>query len=266
MSPSLLHISDIHPVAGQDLGALADDIHSAVGNHFEIGFLVVSGDLGCQGRNQELAARFITRLARKFGIGSESIICVPGNHDLQLNQPHSPFELYSQAVFKVVGDAARAQAQNASRYLSGKNEFLLLNSAFHLTKDYGRVDCKALRGLLDSSSDSSTRIAVVHHHPIPVEDPDRSSIVNAYELLRLISDAGYDVLLHGHRHMAMSLHIGTKTLLAGVGSVNFTPKKNINNQFNVIDVGKKVARFRYQADSTKAGRVGRWELEEEPWP
>jgi 3',5'-cyclic AMP phosphodiesterase CpdA len=268
MGSSILHISDIHPQPGDDLRDLGQGISDAL-KSFKIDFLVASGDLGYRGQNQRTAAHWLRELGQKIKVPIERIICVPGNHDLDkdhLDNFDEAFQEYSRALLDLFENSGRAAVNPASKYLYSDHEFLLINSAYHLDIAHGMVDCEFIRKLLRNETPRQKhRIAIVHHNPISVTKLDRSTIVNAYEFLRIISDAGYEVLLHGHQHIAMSLRVGQQTRLAGVGSVNFEPGKNINNQFNVVEVGKRIVRFRFHADSMSTSRMGNWDSTEEQW-
>jgi hypothetical protein len=72
-----------------------------------------------------------------------------------------------------------------------------------------------------------------------------------------------DAVLHGHRHLALTLRLG-QTRLIGVGSATATPTANINNQFNFIVIGESVTRFRLIEDAQS--EVGtHWIPAREPW-
>jgi 3',5'-cyclic AMP phosphodiesterase CpdA len=267
MSSAILHISDIHPRSGDDLARIAEGISNAA-KDFKIGFLVASGDLGYQGRNHEIAARWLRKLADMLKVPKEKIICVPGNHDIEkgrLERLEDPFSGYSQALFQLVEDSRRIETAAVSTYRCENYEFLLVNSAHHLDSAYGLVDCGAVNRALRDRSSASIKVAVVHHNPIPVIECDRSTIANAYEFLRLISNAGFDALLHGHQHIAMSLQIGHKTRMIGVGSINFKPWPNTSNQFNIVQIGNNITRFNFHADSTSCPGMGNWDAKEEAW-
>jgi predicted phosphodiesterase len=264
MTQSILHISDIHPQPGDDLKQLASTIAHAVAQ-FGIGCLVVSGDLGFQGKHHEAAGQWLRHLAEIIGVPLERVVCVPGNHDVDKSRPHDPFREYSRGLFQLYANSDRTVVRAADLYICEDWEFLLINSAYHLDTDYGKVDSEAIRRVLPDRPKNPKRVAVVHHNPIPVVESDRSTIVNAYGFLKQISEAGYEVLLHGHQHLAMSLSVGTATRLVGVGSINFPPWENTNNQFNVLELGKRIVRFRLHADSVSPSHMGNWDGHEEQW-
>jgi uncharacterized protein (DUF885 family) len=61
MRSSILHVSDIHPAASDNLEGLAHGISSAVKqNNCSPGYIVASGDLGLRGENQQESARLTT--------------------------------------------------------------------------------------------------------------------------------------------------------------------------------------------------------------
>jgi predicted phosphodiesterase len=266
MRSSILHVSDIHPAASDNLAGLAHEISSAVKqNNCSPGYIVASGDLGLRGENQQESARFLLTLASDLSLTPTQIICVPGNHDVERANSLTPFHNYSNALYTVTRDSARTVVSPAALYRHADVEFLLINSAHHLNTTYGNVNCDALRRVIAHLSPSTTKVVVVHHNSIPVDENDRSTITNAYEFLTIVSSVGCDVVLHGHQHASLALIIGSRTKLVGVGTVNFVPATNVNNQFNVVDVGKRTLRFRYHADSSTSLGFGNWDREELPW-
>lgn len=264
MGSSILHISDIHPRPGDNLSRLAEGMLDVL-KPFRVDFLVASGDLGYQGQNHQTATQWMRQLAEMINVPKERRICVPGNHDVDKSHLDAAFGCYSRSLLELFENSDRTVVRSAQLYVCDDHEFLLVNSAFHLDTAYGMVDCDAIRGVLRDRQQVSKRVVVVHHNPISVAKSDSSTIVNAYEFLRVVSDADYDVVLHGHQHIAMSLRVGKKTRLAGVGSVNFKPWLNTNNQFNIVEIDSRVVRFRFHADSTSGSRMGNWDAHPEPW-
>lgn len=264
--PVILHVSDLHPEPAHNLSGLAPTIFAAVkGVRVSPDYVVASGDLGNKGQNQRMSGKFLLELASKFGLSKEQIVCVPGNHDVQKTQPLTPFHNYSAALYEITKDSKRSAVKSVDLYRHRNVEFLLVNSAYHLETEYGRVDCDELRNVVANSSADKSKVVVVHHNSIPVSEHDRSTIINAYEFLTIISSMSCGVVLHGHQHLSLSLIVGPQTKLVGAGTLNFTPSRNVNNQFNVVDVGKSVFRFRYHADSSTSQGFGNWDSERLTW-
>jgi hypothetical protein len=260
----LLHISDIHARPGQALMNLADEIAMAVASFQRPTYLVASGDFGFRGLHVALGARFVRLLADRIRLSSDDILCCPGNHDIGSEAAGIPsLSSYHGEIARLLRDATRAEPRPAQVYRRGDYEFLLLNSAHLLDWQKGHVDMRALQGL--PISDAAIKIAIVHHHCIPFEEADRSHISNAYPLLTYLVNRGYVALLHGHRHLAMTLRVSALRVI-GVGSINYEPTANVNNQFNLLSPGQFIRRFRFVADAaSKAGPDGTWVSTEEPW-
>lgn len=263
-TPRVLHISDVH--AGPDeLSTTASGIAEAVKNNIGgVRFIVVSGDLGLRGRDQERGAKFVVELSRELGIPEARRICCAGNHDIQTDRPSKKFETYAAAVYGIGRQSRYVGDAPVTYYESDGVEFLLINSAYHGDHRYGKVDLHELRTAVRSFSGRAFRIAVVHHHIIPIDERDPSTIVNAYECVKILTEAGTDVLLHGHRHSALTITI-ERMRVFGVGTVSFRPLPNLNNQFNVLELGQRITRFRYIADAHGRYQLGAWVPESQTW-
>jgi predicted phosphodiesterase len=261
----LLHVSDIHARPGPDLATLAESIAKAVAPYGCPSHLVASGDFGFQGQHTNMGARFVRQLADRVGVAPAHIVCCPGNHDIAPNANGKPtMEAYHKEISTLLKDAGRAEPVRARLYEDGAATFLVLNSAYLMNWRYGHIDTAAVQGI-NLPEKSDFRIAVVHHHCIPFEDEDRSHISNAYPLLTYLEKHRFDALLHGHRHMAMTLRLHTLHVI-GAGSINYPPTANLNNQFTLIEPGKSVRRFRFIADITSAtGGHGDWVCQQESW-
>ncbi|MFQ5799836.1 MAG: metallophosphoesterase family protein, partial [Bacteroidota bacterium] len=232
---------------------------------FEPYFLVVSGDLGYKGSDHERGSQFVSAVARLLKIPCRRIVCCPGNHDIQLTQKEQPFQNYMKAAFGVLEESTRVSVSPVTCYQCEGVNLFIINSCYHLDHRYGKIHAEELRKKIKEGDSSGPRIAVVHHHSIPVFDGDTSAIVNAYEFLSILVDSGFDLVLHGHHHIALSLTVGNRTKLVGVGSVNYPPERNLNNQFNILEFGVRVCRFRYVADASGRGILGAWKSEVTPW-
>jgi predicted MPP superfamily phosphohydrolase len=256
----ILHLSDIHAKLGQPLEILARGVAASLRAKALVpDFVVASGDFGYQGSGTEAGAAVVSLIAKESNVSSERIVCCPGNHEID-GSPE--FHNYRSAIATLLCDANRAVPDPCLRYSYGGVDFLVMNSAYHRDWSYGEVDVDAIANCLSKHPLKETeRIAVVHHHCIPYSSKDPSQIRNAYPLLRLLDCHEFNALLHGHRHIAMSLKVGKGTRVIGVGSLNFPPQPNISNQFNFIDIGKRILRFRRTADAEELCQTG----PEEEW-
>jgi 3',5'-cyclic AMP phosphodiesterase CpdA len=260
----LLHISDIHARPGQNLVALADSVAAAIAPYGQPTHLVASGDFGFQGQHAALGARFARLQAERLSLSPSRVVCCPGNHDIELSDGRTSLQTYHREIAGLLQDAGRADPTAASIYSNEGIDFLVLNSAHLLEWSHGHVDLSAIQRL-NLRSRTGTGVAVVHHHCIPFDESDPSHISNAHPLLNLLEANGFHALLHGHRHMSMTLRLNTLRIV-GVGSVNYPPVPNINNQFNLIEVGKYLLRFRFIGDvQSKHGIQGSWVGEKEDW-
>lgn len=88
------HLSDIH-FAGYAEGAVFDlesdirnelvlDLHGLIERAGPLDALLIGGDIAGKGKagEYEVAERWITELCAEFGIPTERVYCVPGNHDV----------------------------------------------------------------------------------------------------------------------------------------------------------------------------------------
>jgi predicted MPP superfamily phosphohydrolase len=261
--PLILHISDIHARGGQRLTTLAKSIARAITPHGEPSHIVASGDFGFQGHSIGSGVQFIRELAEYVHVSPNNIVCCPGNHDLQ-SDPQGTVSLrdYHREISRLLQNSDRSNPLAAMTFRQGDIQFLVLNSAYLLDWRAGQVDMGSVNKLREDLAE--TKIAVVHHHCIPYDETDLSHIANSYPLLVYLEQNGYHALLHGHRHMAMTIRLNTMRVF-GVGSVNFEPEKNMNNQFNLLYPGKRVLRFRFIGDSYGSTGMGEWRPEDLSW-
>jgi predicted phosphodiesterase len=260
-----LQLSDIHARPGQNLVGLVDGISAAVSPYGRPSHVIGCGDFGFQGRHADLGARFVRQLTDRLGVTPSQIVCCPGNHDIETaSNGQNSFHTYHREITRLLQNAARAQPVAASIYEHDDTAFLVLNSAHLLDWTHGHIDMNAVHRLTMEAG-AKRRIAVVHHHCIPFDETDASHIANAYPLLTYLEAHGFDALLHGHRHMEMTLRLHTLRIV-GVGSVNYPPAANINNQFNLIEPDKRLLQFRFIGDAQSAkGTQGDWVCREDSW-
>lgn len=188
---------------------------------------LVSGDVAYKGQPSSYgpARKWLDEILARGLVQRERILICPGNHDIC----EGSFDAFNAFSFGVRKDGACTFPSygDAARLLVISNAvFLLMNSAHHLNHQYGMAPLDAALNLLKSRQDevaaANCRIAVLHHHLIATQEPDTSTLRNAYGLLTLLDAWKFDVVFHGHLHAFDYLPIGQSRMTAvGVTSLNF---------------------------------------------
>jgi 3',5'-cyclic AMP phosphodiesterase CpdA len=196
--------------------------------------LVISGDITDRAQPSQFvhAGKLINRIASKLGVKNDSVVIVPGNHDLNWDvaqlaaNNNEPFWLdYRFAPF-VAGQIQAGYGATLAEALVKPPHFLLqrndhadlwsFNSAAYDTPDrkphYGEIREQHRQALADalqaeygSKVKEKRRIFITHHHLKPQPDlypdiPDFSGMVNGDQLYDLILSYNFDLVLHGHKH------------------------------------------------------------------
>lgn len=244
MDFEILHLSDLHfgnpcgHLRQKDTRKVLDTLFSRIRSSKSV--LVVSGDVTFQGRPEGYreALDALSSAIRQHNFQPGNVLVCPGNHDIVRERVgHEYFSSFDAWSAGVRGDKKCTFAGNPVRLIKNDvGDFLLLNTAYHADHQVGRVDIAATEALLQQlierceSSLERPRIAVAHHHMIPVLADDASTTRNAHSLLRLLIQHRFSALLHGHQHAMLDLAIGNaRMILSGVGSFGFATPGYINS-------------------------------------
>jgi predicted MPP superfamily phosphohydrolase len=158
--------------------------------------------------------------------GSTKLAVVPGNHDYAIfgnwNLGTSPFWIFSfRRCFKSYNDPFFEYSADGLNVL-----FFCLNSNPLVAKwarglvsrrQLKSLEAKVneLRGKDSEKFDSAYKIAILHHHPLPIphsEELEQFLILkNAGEVLRVFAQCKINLVLHGHKHdsVVSSINLGT---------------------------------------------------------
>jgi UDP-2,3-diacylglucosamine pyrophosphatase LpxH len=240
-------------------------------------YLILPGDLTCYAKPQEveIASHFVLQAADALSVPHESILFVPGNHDVDWStfDPADTHGVRWGQRYVAIGYEKFQFSQIIKR---GSGNILTsphftiwdlpdlfavgYNSASHdkpLPEDNAHhgladpEDLSALRAQLEKlvPSDDRLRLFLVHHHafdfsnPIP-KIPDFSLMTNAEHLLGVLHEYSFDILVHGHKHHPRFETHSTLTyphlpvLCSGSFSVELDTEwaGTVENQFHLITV------------------------------
>ena len=240
-------------------------------------YLVLPGDLTNEAhpKEVELVSIFIMQAADALGVLYDKIVFAPGNHDVDRSvldpndstgvrweQRYDPMG-HSSFHFRTLVDLGKGDVFLPPHFVLWTFDDLLVvayNSASHDNPleeqhiDHGLADpvhLEAIRTCLDSigSSDGRLRLFLVHHHPIDFTNPipttpDFSLMTNAENLLSLLHEHGFDLLIHGHKHHPRFETHSTQTyphlpiLCSGSFSIDIDTEwvGTIANQFHLVKV------------------------------
>ena len=188
--------------------------------------IAITGDLTDRAAPEEFraVAPFILGLENALADQGAGAVLVPGNHDVQWEQPDMDDRLSAWRGFArdrlkrdVVGLPDHPFARVHDNYVASHGAIVVaINSAGFVEKDKpdgnrGRISGEGIADLerqLASLPPGQTylRLALVHHHPILIPDLVEASrgydaIVDGGDLLNVLRRNGFQLILHGHKHL-----------------------------------------------------------------
>jgi 3',5'-cyclic AMP phosphodiesterase CpdA len=247
--------------------------------------LIISGDFAFNGEKSSYrkAAAFIQRTRSQIGIAEDRFVhVVPGNHDFQrphyLFSPRWSLRHFTRELghFFRRGETQFFSEFNLSLWCADSSVFSWKQRLFDLATGRheklmvaGRVGKSQLRHLAAHFTQlrkqsggpplsdarrrlASVKIAVVHHHPLPVPvvgDRLLGVLEDAGDLLSCLGECDFDLVLHGHQHFPYVAQVkyfghpveGGATAgdlivsAAGTVTANDTGLAKVNH-FSVVDV------------------------------
>jgi UDP-2,3-diacylglucosamine pyrophosphatase LpxH len=240
-------------------------------------YLVLPGDLTNKSRPPEvkIASEFILQAADALNVAHDRIVFAPGNHDVDWSKYDltDTTGIYWQERYNTIGHGdfhfrqlvnhGHGDIFSSPHFIAWNFNNLLAisyNSASHdspVPEDaahHGFADpdhINAIREYLDriGPANDQLRLFLVHHHmldfssPIP-KTPDFSLMTNAENLLTLLHEYNFDLIIHGHKHHPRFDAHCTQTyphlpiLCSGSFSVEIDTQwaGTIDNQFHLVTV------------------------------
>jgi 3',5'-cyclic AMP phosphodiesterase CpdA len=179
---TIAHISDPHVGSPHFVPNLMHRVITEL-NELEPDAVVCSGDLTADGFRQEYKAwlAYAERIAAP-------LYTVPGNHDAR-NVGFVHFE-------ELIGSRSWSVSVGDVRIVGVDSSEPDLNEGMVGRAKYDWITAEFEQG-------SALKVFVLHHHliPIPGTGRERSTVMDAGDLLEVLVRAGTDVVLSGHKHV-----------------------------------------------------------------
>ena len=234
----ILHLSDLHMdnleedkcrriLDGAKEHPLAEAIYNDVMDNIASNppiITVVSGDLTHEAEHGEFenARVFLISLLRQFNsnLTADSVLIVPGNHDIQWEKKEKGYsaENFKNFYLKFFKKEFESEPIEKKLLVNDNIVFYGLNSACKENEKHpgvGFISDQQMTWLQKdlrsnrSSYHNYIKIAVVHHHLLPVcnykfdENDNKktySILTNADRVLQQLSTSNFSMVLHGHQH------------------------------------------------------------------
>lgn len=221
----IIHLSDLH--FGNNEANLLASLESSIADQ-KPNLIIISGDIvdsPCQ-QYFTTAEEFLSRLKKL--VNEDNLIIVLGNHDVRWRGVIPwPFRLPERFKSRKHEHFNFCYKENLSLFLFNSNITIdrdnLLDSLKSLDFKLaaGRISFSAIktfrettdrlkkgnysfegRNISEHEYNRSFKIAVLHHHPLPIpySGTEIYSLTNAGVFLNELLEKGIDLVLHGHKH------------------------------------------------------------------
>ena len=218
----IAQLSDVHVGASryrEDLLRTAiEEINAA-----EVDLVVVAGDLTDDGYPDQ----YPTAKAELAALTCPRITCVPGNHDAR-NVGYLRFE-----------ETFGARDSRLRLDCGGIEVAVVAVDSSKPDLDEGEIGREHYGWMEEGfSGEADLRVFVCHHHlmPIPGTGRERNQVLDAGDVLSLLSRCGVDIILSGHRHVPYVWPVAG-LLLVHSGTVSTLRTRGFPHPaYNVVEV------------------------------
>lgn len=238
----IAHISDLH--FGEEL--MRGKVEKAVKqiNEAEPDLVVITGDISCWGIHSEMREAYETLIDLK-----PDVVAVPGNHDAR-NIGHEFFELYFGGTKKYY-----------------KNDILSLIAVDSTQPDLddGYVGYEQREWIRSKIKKEKFNVLALHHHivPVPKTGRERNVLIDAGEMVELITTTGITAVLAGHRHMPYSIRL-MRTHIIHAGTLGSFKVLGMPDQnYNIIEIENEMLTLKLRFVDFGEVEVGKFTIKTE---
>jgi len=210
MSIRIIHISDIH--YDERDTRVPEQFRRAI-QALKPDFIVCTGDLVSQpwSKNVSAAKEWLNALASDCAVTPNRLLIIPGNHDYGYWGSFGVSFLTGRPFRSAFKDKAHTKVVT---FLDEKIIFIHIDSnPTFLDLARGHVSSRTIRKLVRELNavppeirETSTKIALIHHHCLPVyneQGVDRYLLLkNSSAVIEFFADYHVNLVLHGHKHRA----------------------------------------------------------------
>ncbi len=214
----IVHLSDLH-CGNFGFNPKALELAITEINELMPNIVVVTGDLTNNGsiHEYELAKKYLSK------IKCERKVIGTGNHDYR-----STGYLLCKRYFQ------------KPRVLEFKDVIIVYLSTARPDRDEGEVGYRQiqwLRKILNEHKDKF-KIIALHHHLVPIPDTglERTTVTDAGDVIRALTQCKINLVLCGHRHRPWSLNFDDSTII-NAGTVSSEKFRGFfANSYNIIKI------------------------------
>jgi 3',5'-cyclic AMP phosphodiesterase CpdA len=274
----IAHISDLHYTLSSPLGRapwaeLQQDLREQRG---AIDAIVVTGDV-IDGSLKDWSllriskafravSEFLNGLCEAAEISPEALMVIPGNHDSRL-KGFLPFSLKKAFCKVFTGASEPRHLPDLRLFVYPFDSNLSRWKGEQAAGEVAQEDFVRMRRVIDETKPADCfRVALLHHHPMPIAATEHRSLENMEEFLLLrnagmfmteVLRANFDLVLHGHKHFPCAsktvyLEEGAQRSVAVVasGSSGAAVEHPTYNLISLSDSGRIELRRRIRTGAT----------------
>lgn len=261
-----------------------DILHLSEKFSFDTTYLIISGDISETAHTDEFkdALEQINIIVKRLSIDVNSIVLVPGNHDINwelskisksIGDENIKYSVYNEFIKKLANtknEVNESYYPVINDYRFGL-DFILINSCEKETHDchIGYVDEDKLIRSLEKIEKNHIKVAIMHHRLDSASPDPRARIENAEVIEAILANHEVNIVLTGHIHQGLSQCVtkdDKSIIYSGSGSTGVNKDQRLDglqNQYSIhiLDrINKRIETFwrSYNPASKSKFGIGNW--------